>query len=64
MNFDDLHELYKDNYYSWLPSKEEIPKTLGEPTPADHLESLEVIILPHLPCDLTPLVAKGNKKRF
>jgi hypothetical protein len=41
LNFDDLHELYKDNYYSWLPSKEEIPKTLGEPTPADHLESLE-----------------------
>ncbi|XP_059471292.1 uncharacterized protein LOC132194179 isoform X2 [Neocloeon triangulifer] len=42
VDFVQHHETWKDLHYSWLPSLEQIPKNLGESTPVDHLQHLEL----------------------
>ncbi|GLV31789.1 hypothetical protein CBL_07548 [Carabus blaptoides fortunei] len=42
MEFDQYHQTWKQNRYDWLPTKEQIPKSLSEATPSKHLEVLEL----------------------
>ncbi|XP_065353161.1 uncharacterized protein LOC135948035 isoform X2 [Cloeon dipterum] len=42
VDFVQHHETWKDLHYSWLPSMEQIPKNLGESTPVNHLQNLEL----------------------
>lgn len=36
------HDMWKDIHYDWLPSVEQLPKNLGEPTQEEHLGKLEL----------------------
>lgn len=42
VGFTEWHDTWKSKHYDWLPSMAEIPKRLGEPTPQEHLEKLEL----------------------
>ncbi|CAG0902232.1 unnamed protein product [Cyprideis torosa] len=42
MDMSTLLELFRDQQrYEWLPTKEEIPKSIGDPTPESALQALE-----------------------
>jgi hypothetical protein len=42
LDFQVIHDMNRDNTYDWLPSKEDIPKELGQSTDQEHLKSLEL----------------------
>jgi hypothetical protein len=42
MNFEQIHQDWKTVRYPWLPTSEEISKSLGEHMPREELQKLEV----------------------
>lgn len=42
IDFADLHSMFKDNQYDWLPGPNEIPKELGKQLGQEYLDELEV----------------------
>lgn len=41
-DFEQHHQLWRSQRYDWLPNVDQIPKNLGEVTPSNHLEALEL----------------------
>jgi hypothetical protein len=41
-NFHKFHQEWKSTRYEWLPTTEQISKSLGEPIPIQQLQNLEV----------------------
>ncbi|GLH12070.1 Uncharacterized protein GBIM_16826 [Gryllus bimaculatus] len=41
VGFAGWHANWKSTHFDWLPSSAQIPKSLGEPTPQEHLEKLQ-----------------------
>ncbi|KAK7866986.1 hypothetical protein R5R35_006819 [Gryllus longicercus] len=42
VGFAGWHANWKSTHFDWLPSSAQIPKSLGEPTPQEHLEKLQL----------------------
>jgi hypothetical protein len=42
VNFDQIYQEWKSVHYAWLPTAEELSKSLGEKVPHEVLEKLDV----------------------